>query len=392
MERPRRRIGYGIARRRSGQLDMLRHVAEKAFHIMRPRVTVTPPPTGEIIVERDVEVAVRDGTILRVNVYRPDALGPHPVILSHHPYGKDATPFHSARTRRGRTRYPVPAMFRLLRQTQPISFSAWTGWEAPDPAVWVPLGYVVVNADLRGWGKSDGVGELLRPAQEGRDGHDLVEWAGTQPWSTGKVGLAGVSYLALSQWATAAERPAHLAAICPWEGLTDVYRDHARPGGIREDGFIRLWAMGLKRQHRSPVTLRREVGRRERWDQWWADRCAEVEAIEVAALVCGSFSDHNLHSRGSFEGFRRIGSTRKWLHTTAGRSGRRSTAPTRWRSSSGSLTISSRGRPTAWPTSRRCASRSAPTPARSPRCVGSRSGRRAVPAGRRCTSTRPTER
>ncbi|OWY59840.1 hydrolase, partial [cyanobacterium TDX16] len=209
---------------------------------------------------------------MRVNVFRPDAPGPHPVLLCHHPYGKDATmPVTGAKTRGGRTTYPIPFQLRLLRQTEALSISAWTSWEAPDPVTWVGLGYVVVNADLRGWGASEGVGELFSE-QEGRDGHDLVEWAGAQPWSNGKVGLLGVSYLALSQWATAAERPPHLAAICPWEGFTDVYRDFARPGGVREDGFLRVWNAALKKQRRSPVTLRKEQRRRELWDSWWADR------------------------------------------------------------------------------------------------------------------------
>jgi hypothetical protein len=161
------------------------------------------------------------------------------------------------------------------------------------------------------------VGELLSE-QEGRDGHDLVEWAGTQPWSNGRVGLLGVSYLAISQWGTAAERPPHLTAICPWEGFTDAYRDFARPGGVREDGFIRLWTAALRKQRRSPVPFRKDQRRRELWDSWWADRGRDLEAIEVPALVCGSFSDHCLHSRGSFEGFRRIGSAQKWLYTHRG--------------------------------------------------------------------------
>jgi len=299
------------------RLGLPGHVAEKAFHVARPRVTITAPPTEGVVVERDLEVVVRDGTVLRVDVFRPEGPGPHPVLLSHHPYGKSSTPFAKAKPRRNGTTYPVPAQYRVLRQSDPITHSAWTGWEAPDPAVWVSKGYVVVNADLRGWGTSDGVGEILSE-QEALDGHDLVEWAGTQPWSNGKVGLAGVSYLAISQWGTASQRPPHLAAISPWEGLTDLYRDHARPGGVREDGFVRMWALGLKRQKRSPVTLRKEVGRRETWDRWWAERGRDLEAIEVPALVCASFSDHCLHTRGSFEGFRRIGSSQKWLYTHRG--------------------------------------------------------------------------
>ncbi len=279
----------------------------------RPLVTVTPPP-AEVVVERDVEVVVRDGTTLRVNVFRPAVDdGPRPVLLSAHPYGKDAT----LPPRRGDGSFGPPRQFRLLPQTVPFTLSALTSWEAPDPAFWVPRGYVVVNADLRGWGHSDGVGQLLSE-QEGRDVADLVEWAGTQPWSTGRVGMNGVSYLAITQWAAAAERPAHLAAICPWEGFTDAYRDFLRPGGVAERGFVRLFTAGLAAQRRSKVGIIGQQRRRELYDQWWAARDRDLERIDVPALVCASFSDHNLHSRGSFEGFRRMGSTRKWLYTHRG--------------------------------------------------------------------------
>jgi predicted acyl esterase len=205
----------------------------------------------------------------------------------------------------------------MLSQERPFSHSSLASWEAPDPAFWVPHGYVLVNADLRGWGRSDGVGDLLS-AQEGLDGHDLVEWAASQPWSNGRVGMTGVSYLAIVQWRTAATRPPHLCAINPWEGFTDVYRDFAYPGGVREDGFIRLWTALLRAQRRSPVTIRREQVRRPERDDWWASRTADLTAIEVPALVCASFSDHNLHSAGSFAGYLGISSPLKWLYTHRG--------------------------------------------------------------------------
>ncbi len=294
--------------------DEIAHVGRRLRKLVNPGVTITAPPRSGVVFERDVEVAMRDGTVLRANVFRPDDDDRRPVLLSLHPYGKDGLP---KPRRRGRPGWRVPVQFRLLPQSRPLSISAWTTWEAPDPAAWVARGYVVVNADLRGWGRSDGVGELLS-AQEGDDGHDLVEWAAEQPWSSGKVGFCGVSYLALTQWATAATRPPHLAAICPWEGFTDAYGDFARPGGVREDGFVLMWTSMLRAQRRSPVTLRREQKRRELLDDWWRARNRAIEQIEVPALVCGSFSDHNLHSRGSFEGFRRIGSTSKWLFTHRG--------------------------------------------------------------------------
>jgi predicted acyl esterase len=291
----------------------LAHVRKRLRLLARPNAHITAPPEG-IRFDRDVAVPVRDGTVLRVNVFRPEDDAPHPVILSAHPYGKDGLP-KPKRGRRGG--YATPFQLRMLPQSVPFGFSAWTSWEAPDPATWVPRGYALVNCDLRGWGTSDGTGELLA-AQEGDDVHDVVEWIAAQPWSNGRVGMLGVSYLALTQWAAAATRPPHLAAISPWEGFTDAYRDFVRVGGVLEDGFLRLWSALLRRQQRSPVTIRRDAQAHPLFDDWWAARNRDVERIDVPALVAATFSDHNLHSRGTFEGFRRIGSTRKWLYAHRG--------------------------------------------------------------------------
>jgi uncharacterized protein len=297
-------LGRSAGTRRSAWRAARMHV--------RPPVTITDPP-ADMVVERDVAVPMRDGVRLRVNVFRPAGEGRFPVLLCAHPYGKDRLP----RRRRFGAGYRMPFQYHVMLQGAPFTHSALTGWESPDPAHWVPRGYVVVNADLRGWGHSDGVGQLLS-AQEGLDGHDLVEWAADQPWSTGRVGMNGVSYLALSQWATAAAQPPHLAAICPWEGFTDAYRDFGRPGGIRNDGFFRTWAFGQKVQRRTPMDLRREQKARPLRDAWWAERDRDLEAITTPALICGSFSDHDLHSRGSFDGFRRISAQHKWLYTHRG--------------------------------------------------------------------------
>jgi uncharacterized protein len=291
---------------------VLGHALRRLGLAARPKLTITPPPDN-VRFDRDVEVPVRDGTVLRVNVFRPMANGSYPVIMSAHPYGKDGLP----RSKPKGNGYRCPFQYRLLPQSTAFSFSAWTSWEAPDPGYWVPRGYVVVNCDLRGWGRSDGVGEILSE-QEGRDYFDLIEWAARQDCSNGRVGLLGVSYLAISQWAAAAERPPHLVAICPWEGFTDAYRDFIRRGGILEDGFLRKWEASLKRQRRSPVHILRDAKRHPCFDEWWARFNRDIERIEVPALVCGSFSDHNLHSRGTFEGFRRISSPHKWLYTHRG--------------------------------------------------------------------------
>jgi uncharacterized protein len=285
----------------------LRYALRRLPALLHPPVDVYEPAEDSLSVLRDLPVVVRDGTTLRVNVVLPAGGGPFPVLMSAHPYGKDDLP-----RRRGRG-YRVSIQYRVLRQTSVVRFSSLTGWEAPDPAWWAAQGYAVVNCDLRGAGTSEGEASLLSD-QEGEDVYDLIEWAAGQSWSTGAVGLLGVSYLAISQWKAAALQPPGLKAICPWEGFTDAYRDLLRPGGIREDGFVSMWSHGLRGlreryrlvdgQHRHPLR-----------DEWWRTLVPALEKITVPALICGSFSDNNLHSRGSIRGWERVSSTDRFLYT-----------------------------------------------------------------------------
>jgi uncharacterized protein len=274
--------------------------------MVRPDVEVTPGPA--MTIDWDVPITVRDGTVLRVNVFRPAAGGPWPAVMCAHPYGKDNIP---RKTRRGRG---LNVQFRLFPQPERIHISDLTGREAPDPGWWVTNGYAVVNADLRGGGTSEGVDDLFSDA-EAYDYYDLIEWVGTQPWCTGKVGLNGVSYLAISEYKAAATHPPHLAAICPWEGFSDLYREFTHPGGIRETGFTFVWATTTTHGARVEGKLGAEFKARPDLDDWYRARTPILEHIEVPMLQCASFSDQSLHSRGSFEAFRRSGSARKWLTT-----------------------------------------------------------------------------
>ena len=271
----------------------------------KPPVTVYDAP--DVVVDSNQPVPARDGTVLRVNVYRPQGEGPWPVILCAHPYGKDNLP-----TRKGR-RLKLPVQYRVMRQTAPISFSEYTSWEAPDPAFWTAHGYGVVNADLRGSGTSEGVGTLLS-AEEGRDVADLIGWAAEQPWSTGDVGMIGVSYLAISQYNGAAQQPPALRCIVPWEGFTDPYRDLCRPGGVRENGFLTMWSGMMKA--RETVNLAKATAVHPTRDDWWESLMPNIDRIQVPALLCTSFSDNNLHSRGTFRAFDTISSTDRfaWTH------------------------------------------------------------------------------
>jgi putative CocE/NonD family hydrolase len=278
--------------------------------LLRPAVSVYEPEAGSLSVLRDLPVVVRDGTTLRVNVYLPAGSGRFPVLMSAHPYGKDNLP------RRSGFGYRVSIQYRMLRQPSRVRFSSLTGWEAPDPAWWAGQGYAVVNCDLRGAGTSEGSASLMSD-QEGEDVYDLIEWAGRQPWSTGGVGLIGVSYLAMSQWTAAALQPASLKAICPWEGFTDAYRDLMRPGGIREDGFVKLWSRALRRV-RQRYDLTEHQHQHPLRDQWWRALVPALDRITVPALICGSFSDNNLHGRGSIRAWEQVSSNNRFLYTHRG--------------------------------------------------------------------------
>ena len=105
----------------------LRYALDRIRGVANPPITVTEAP-ADIVVERDVEVSTRDGTVLRINVIHESGDVARPVILSIHPYGKDNLP-----TRRGR-RSTFPMQYRIMRQPEAITFSSLTGWEAPDPA------------------------------------------------------------------------------------------------------------------------------------------------------------------------------------------------------------------------------------------------------------------
>ena len=92
-------------------------------------------------------------------------------------------------------------------------------------------------------------------------------------------------YLAISQYKVAALRPPHLAAICPWEGLSDVYRDFARPGGILEEGFSKLWSWLTGKEARVRTSLYEAIQQHPERDEWYEARTPHLERIEVPILV-----------------------------------------------------------------------------------------------------------
>lgn len=257
-----------------------------------------------MIIERDVAIPVRGGVTVYADVFRPADERPAPPLIAWSPYGKHAGPQLPER-------YPDGGV-------SPDQLSPYTAFESPDPVYWTARGYAVVNADIPGTWFSSGDATFLSP-EEALCGHDLIEWAGTQGWSNGKVGMSGVSYLTSCQWTIAATRPPHLAAINPWEGWSDTYREVARHGGIPETHFWpyigERWGYGTGRVE----NLAAETAAHPFLDDFWTTKAAPLSRVSVPAYVVASWSDQGLHTRGTFEGFRRIGSARKWLDAHGGK-------------------------------------------------------------------------
>jgi uncharacterized protein len=183
-----------------------------------------------VIFERDLAVPMRDGVSLSANLFRPADGKPAPVVMSVTPYGKD------------KMRDRLITFFMRLTGVRfgKIKVSRFTGFEAPDPVYWVRNGYAVMQTDVRGMHKSQGHAGVLTD-RDAEDYYDVIEWAASQPWCDGGVGLSGVSYLAMSQWRVAALRPPHQKAIIPWAAVSYLYRDLAFHGGIPETGFVPIW-------------------------------------------------------------------------------------------------------------------------------------------------------
>jgi predicted acyl esterase len=280
--------------------------------IMRPGVHPSLAPQGKrppppeyglrqengLQIERNVSVPLRDGVPIFVDIYRPAAsAAPLPILLGWSPYGKHNTA----------AQLPWPAA-----GVAPGWLSAYTAFEAPDPAFWCAQGYAVVYPDPRGCWYSPGE-QRHGGTGEAADCYDLIEWLGTQPWASGKVGMTGVSYLAAIQWQVAALHPPHLAAINPWEGFSDWYREFAYHGGIPETSFVPRGCANLQwsttRTEDTPANVRAHP----LYDAYWESKEIDLAAIEVPAYVVASWSDQGLHTRGTLEAYRKLASRRKWL-------------------------------------------------------------------------------
>ena len=256
------------------------------------------PLRADIRADYDVAVTLRDGVVIYVDVFSPaDRTGDLPALISWSPYGKHDHGFLLERIP-GRAGLPKSALSNLQK------------FEGPDPDDWCSFGYAIVNVDPRGVYSSGG-DHAFWSVEEGRDYHDVIEWAAAQPWSNGKVGLAGNSWFALSQWFAAAERPPHLAAIAPWEGMSDYYRNMAVRGGIPTgDEFADFIVTNFVRGRGTVEDIPRNVADNPLYNGYWESKRAAVDRIEVPAYVVASWTQ--LHSSGTLSAYRAL-TSEKWL-------------------------------------------------------------------------------
>lgn len=289
--------------------------------------------TDGMCVEWDAGIPVDDGLVLAADVFRPAGDDPHPVLLAAGPYAK-GLPFAAG----------YPRQWEALTREHAADLAGSTNryqvWEHADPEQWVPYGYAVVRVDTRGAGCTPGELDFFSP-RETRDLYAAIEWAGVQPWSNGKVGLLGISYLATNQWQVAALAPPHLAAICPWEGASDFYREYTHSGGITSE-FLPSWMpyqvetvqygnpdapanphngrrvtgdedVPAAERRAAAIDIGRTLNAHPYDDAYYQDRSADLERITVPLLSAANWGGMALHARGNIEGYARSASPRKWL-------------------------------------------------------------------------------
>ena len=192
-----------------------------------------------IIKMRDVKIPMGDGSFLYADVFRPDDDQMHPVIISFTPYGKE---FY-----RGCVCNLVDYERHEELEDEYFSGDSTNSpvevFEAANVMDFVPYGYVVIRLDGRGSCNNPGE-QYPFSYQEAKDYYDTIEWAGTQPWSSGKVGTYGYSYTAWDQVAVASLQPPHLTAMMPLGNNAKYLEDAIFIGGIYNEGFLTPWYYG----------------------------------------------------------------------------------------------------------------------------------------------------
>ena len=253
----------------------------------------------DMIFMQDQPVKLRDGVTIYVDIFRPaDDSKTYPVVLAWTPYGKIDPP----------NNYSLYHNNADMDNDQSCGFATFEG---PEPDYWVSNEYIVAVADSRGSTNSEGAMPFLGH-EEALDAYDCIEWLGVQPWSSGKVTLIGNSWLGVMQYFTADLKPPHLAAIAPWEGYSDIYRDVVCRGGIPGAEFLDAINKTL-RLREGIESLHYMLDKYPFINDYWAkDKRAVFTGIEIPAYFAASWSSC-VHPYGTLRAWNKISSKDKWL-------------------------------------------------------------------------------
>ena len=289
-----------------------------------------------ILIEWDVPIAMNDATILRCDVFRPDADGKYPVIMGATPYGKLLS--FQSEVWGGQWKMLCAREPEILKR----SSNRFQNYEFPDPERFVTDGYALVRVDVRGTGRSPGFMDLLS-IRETLDYYECIEWAAAQPWSSGKVGRRCVlsCHKSMAGGGFATTAPLRYVPMGGLFGfLSRVYppRRHLqhlwRPlvqqihlAGAKRPGRARLaqqheWRMGLRTRrpcrmpssHQIGLTGGRAAVRPFRHRRVLGLGAPKFSHIETPLLSAANWGGHGLHLRGNIAGFEQAGSPQKWLN------------------------------------------------------------------------------
>ncbi|KPM43189.1 hypothetical protein AK830_g3364 [Neonectria ditissima] len=284
-------------------------------------------------------ISMRDGTKLCADLFLPFSASKEnkhvPVLCSLGPYGKD---IHASNF--GLPKTPIYA--EMYKHIKPLGPDAC--FELCEPLVWTKeYGYALLRVDARGVGGSQGRLDpfgLERSVEiqgdaEGQDLYDIVEWAGTQPWSSGRVAFAGISYYGMVGYWAAMQKPPHLTCVLSYESQCNVYQA-ARRGGIYSPNLQKHWFNNIVVPSQSGYAegiLTKEELAANRVDYpklletfeyptegpWkLLDQCRKLSDISVPIYVAGNWTDPELHLAGNILANNGAQSDHKWLEMHTG--------------------------------------------------------------------------
>jgi predicted acyl esterase len=239
---------------------------------------------------QEFQIRTRHG-VVRADVYLPPGGGHCPSLLAASPYQKSLR------------HLPAHWCFPFV-ETGPME-------------MYLSKGYAYVWVDVPGSGDSEGNWDPVS-RKEGEAIHDVIEWIAQQPWSSGKIGMIGQSYLCWSQWNAARTRPPHLTTIVAYDGAADMYRDWMYQGGIPALFFPAVWIIAVLMLQHQATGHDIYGGNRYKFltdmyahpfdDEWHRTRSPfwELDKVDIPVFSIGVWGKGALHLRGNVLGFQRV--------------------------------------------------------------------------------------